>query len=50
MEPGVEPGLLTLAKIIGTLLTGISIIPLLFLFSGGDLSEPEDRLDSEHKP
>ena len=49
MEPGVEPGLLTLAKIIATLLTGISIIPLLFLFSPGDKSEPEDRLDSEQK-
>lgn len=45
-----EPGLVTLAKIIGTLLTGISVIPLLFLFSSGDHSEPEDRLDSEHKP
>jgi hypothetical protein len=44
-----EPGLVTLAKIIGTLLTGISVIPLLFLFSSGDRSEPEDRLDSEHK-
>jgi hypothetical protein len=45
----VEPGLVTLAKIIGTLLTGISVIPLLFLFAPGDKSEPEDRLDSEQK-
>lgn len=44
-----EPGLVTLAKIIGTLLTGIAIIPLLFLFAPGDKGEPEDRLDSEAK-
>jgi hypothetical protein len=46
----VEPGLVTLAKILATLLTGISLIPLLFLLAPGDKSEPEDRLDSEFKP
>jgi hypothetical protein len=44
-----EPGLVTLAKIIATLLVGISVIPILFLLSPGDRSEPEDRLDSEQK-
>lgn len=44
-----EPGLVTLAKIIATLLLGISVIPLVFLFAPGDRSEPEDRLDSEAK-
>ncbi|MFZ5895991.1 MAG: hypothetical protein ACOY0T_33350 [Myxococcota bacterium] len=44
-----EAGLVTLAKIIGTLLFGMGVIPILFSMSGGDLSEPEDRLDSEHK-
>lgn len=49
MFPGVEPGLVTLAKIIGTLLFGIATIPILFLLSPGDQTEPEDRLDSEQK-
>jgi hypothetical protein len=49
MAPGVEPGFVTLAKIIGTLLLGIATIPILFLLSPGDQTEPEDRLDSEHK-
>lgn len=44
-----EPGLVTLAKIVGTLLFGMGVIPILFLLSGGDMTEPEDRLDSEHK-
>ena len=44
-----EPGLVTLAKIVGTLLACMGIIPILFLLSGGDMTEPEDRLDSEHK-
>ncbi|HLV66077.1 MAG TPA: hypothetical protein VKY73_09690 [Polyangiaceae bacterium] len=44
-----EPGLVTLAKIVGTLVGAISIIPLIFLFSPGDETEPQDRLDSEHK-
>ncbi|MGC4091820.1 MAG: hypothetical protein QM756_28845 [Polyangiaceae bacterium] len=44
-----EHGLVTLAKIVGTLLSAMGIIPILFLLSGGDMTEPEDRLDSEHK-
>jgi hypothetical protein len=44
-----EPGLVTLAKIVGTLLGAMGIIPFLFLLSPGDTSEPEDRLDSEFK-
>ncbi len=44
-----EPGLVTLAKIVGTLLAAIGIVPLLFLFAPGDTSEPTDRLDSEQK-
>ncbi len=47
MDPAIEPGLVTLAKIIGTLLLGIGTIPLIFLLAPGDTSEPEDRLDSE---
>jgi len=35
-----EPGLVTLAKIIGTLLLGIGAVPLVFLFLPGDKSEP----------
>ena len=48
-ELQMEPGLVTLAKIVGTLLGAMGIMPLLFLFSPGDRSEPEDRLDSEQK-
>jgi uncharacterized membrane protein YccC len=40
-----EPGLLTLAKIVGTLVSCIIAIPLLFLFSPGiDRGEPEPEL------
>lgn len=46
----VESGLVTLAKIVGTLLAAMGVIPLLFLLSpGGDRTEPTDRLDSEQK-
>ena len=44
-----EPGLLTLAKIIGTMLLAMGTIPVLFLLAPGDDSEPQDRLDSEQK-
>jgi hypothetical protein len=46
-----EPGLVTLAKIIGTLLVGIGAIPLLFLLAPGDRKEPEEESgtsDHEH--
>lgn len=46
---GVEPGLVTLLKILGTLLGAIGLVPVIFLLSGGDKSEPKDRLDSEQK-
>ena len=36
----VEPGLVTLAKIIGTLMLGQAIIPLLFLLAPGARKEP----------
>lgn len=42
----VEPGLVTLAKIVGTLLLGMGVIPFLFLLSpGGDRAEPKDHFD-----
>jgi hypothetical protein len=42
----VEPGLVTLAKIVGTLLLAMGIIPFMFLLSkGGDKSEPKDNFD-----
>jgi hypothetical protein len=43
----VEPGLVTLAKIVGTLLGAMGIIPLIFLMVPGDTSEPKDTFD-EH--
>ncbi len=43
-----EPGLVTLAKIIVTLVVPMGIIPLLFLFSpGADTSEPKDVFDTD---
>jgi hypothetical protein len=42
----VEPGLVTLAKIVGTLLLAMGIIPFIFLLSpGGDKNEPKDNFD-----
>jgi hypothetical protein len=42
----VEPGLVTLAKIVGTLLLAMGVIPFLFLLSpGGDKSEPKENFD-----
>lgn len=35
-----EPGLLTLFKIVGTLVLSIGLIPLVFLMVEGDRSEP----------
>jgi len=43
-----EDGIVTLAKIVTTLVVPMSVIPLLFLFSpGGDKSEPEDIFDTD---
>jgi hypothetical protein len=42
----VESGLVTLTKIVGTLLLGMGVIPFLFLLSkGGDRAEPKDNFD-----
>jgi hypothetical protein len=42
----VEPGLVTLAKIVGTILLAMGVIPFLFLLSpGGDKSEPKENFD-----
>lgn len=45
----VEPGFVTLAKIVGTLLLCMGIIPFTFLLSPGDTSEPEpsDTFDGD---
>lgn len=41
-----EPGFITLAKIVGTLITCISLVPLLFLLSpGSERGEPEMKQD-----
>lgn len=37
-----EPGLVTLAKIIGTMLLAMGTVPLIFLLAPGDRSEPTD--------
>jgi hypothetical protein len=42
-----EPGLVTLAKIVGTLLFAMGLVPLVFLLAPGDKSEPKDD-DAEH--
>jgi hypothetical protein len=41
----VEAGLFTLAKIVGTLLGAMSVVPLLFLLSPGQSEEPTDTFD-----
>jgi len=50
-RPGamVEPGIVTLAKIVGTLLLCMGIIPFTFLLSPGDTSEPDpsDTFDGD---
>ncbi len=43
-----EPGLVTLAKIVITLVGAMSVVPLLFLFApGGDVKEPKDVFDTD---
>ncbi len=43
-----EHGLVTLAKIVGTLVGAMSVVPLLFLFSkGADKSEPTDIFETD---
>ena len=42
-----EHGLLTLAKIVTTLVVSMSVVPMLFLLLGkGDRSEPKEDFDS----
>jgi hypothetical protein len=43
-----EPGLVTLAKIVGTLLFSMGIIPLVFLLAPGDKTEPKDEESGHH--
>lgn len=39
-----EPGLVTLAKIVGLLFVAISTIPFLFVLSPGEKDEPKNPL------
>jgi hypothetical protein len=47
VRSAMEPGLVTLAKIVGTLLFAMGLVPFVFLLSSGDKSEPQDD-DPEH--
>lgn len=42
-----EPGLVTLCKIVGTMLLAMGTVPLIFLLAPGDRSEPNDD-DHDH--
>jgi hypothetical protein len=42
-----EPGLVTLVKIVGTLLGAMSVVPFLFLFAPGDRKEPTETFDGD---
>lgn len=43
-----EPGLVTLVKIVGTLLFAMGLVPLVFLLAPGDRSEPKDDDAGHH--
>ena len=44
-----EPGLVTLTKIVSVLIIAIGLIPLVFLmWPSGDRSEPKDEADAHH--
>jgi hypothetical protein len=47
MVPGVEAGLITLAKIVATLVAAIGVVPFLFLLASGDRGEPTDTFDGQ---
>jgi hypothetical protein len=42
-----EPGLITLFKIVGTLLGAMSVVPFLFLLAPGDRTEPTESFDGD---
>jgi len=43
-----EDGLVTLAKIVATLVASMAVVPLLFMSSpGADTSEPKDVFDTD---
>lgn len=48
VPPAMEPGLVTLAKIVGTLLFAMGLIPVIFLLAPGDKSEPKDEDAGPH--
>lgn len=41
-----EAGLVSLAKIVGTLLFAMGLVPWIFLLSPGDSTEPQDEEDA----
>jgi hypothetical protein len=43
-----EPGLVTLAKIVGTLLFGMGVVPIIFLLAPGDKTEPPEEEPEHH--
>ena len=43
----VEPGVVTLMKIVGTLLFCMGVIPFVFLLVPGDRTEPTDTFDGD---
>jgi hypothetical protein len=45
-----EPGIVTLFKIVGTLLGAMSVVPFLFLLAPGDRKEPTDTFDGDVQP
>jgi hypothetical protein len=47
VPPAMEPGLVTLAKIVGTLMFAMGLVPWVFFLAAGDTSEPADD-DGEH--
>ncbi len=42
-----EPGLVTLLKIVGTLLGAMSVVPILFLLAPGARKEPGESFDGD---
>jgi hypothetical protein len=43
----VEPGIVTLVKIVGTLLGAMGVVPFLFLLAPGDRKEPSETFDGD---